>query len=92
MTAYRQFVGSDGRTWLAWLADPERNREEWAAVREGQVPEPWLCFGGGRKVHRLRPVPDNWSELDDQALRELSRVAAGGSAETPQPARAISES
>jgi hypothetical protein len=75
MMPYREFLGADGRTWIAWLADPARHAEEWAAIRDGEIPEPWLCFSGGRRVHRLQPVPPNWSELDDQALRELWRLA-----------------
>jgi hypothetical protein len=75
MLPYREFVGADGRTWIAWLADPGRHAEEWAALREGQVPEPWLCFSGGRQVHRLQPVPPGWAELDDQALVDLWRLA-----------------
>jgi hypothetical protein len=75
MMPYREFVAADGRTWIAWLADPARHAEEWATLREGSIPEPWLCFSGGRRVHRLRPVPPHWDELDDQALMELWRQA-----------------
>jgi hypothetical protein len=73
--AYREFLGADGRRWIAWLADPSRQAAEWAAIHGGDVPEPWLCFSGGRGVHRLRPVPPNWAEVDNQALVELWRRA-----------------
>lgn len=86
MTPYREFVGADGRTWIAWLANPARHAEEWAALRHGDVPEPWLCFSGGRRVHRLRPVPANWEQLDDEGLLQLWRRALDASESPEAPA------
>jgi hypothetical protein len=31
----------------------------------------WLVFQSAMVRRRLRPVPDDWDELDDQALRDL---------------------
>jgi hypothetical protein len=86
MRSYREFVGADGRPWIAWLADPRRHAEEWAALREGDIPEPWLCFSAGRCVHRLRPVPAGWEEMDDQSLVDLWRLAQGAPEAPPSDA------
>jgi hypothetical protein len=85
MMPYREFLGEDGRAWIAWLADPSRHANEWAAIGDGDIPQPWLCFSGGRQVHRLQPVPPDWSELDDEALIELWRRAS----EAPEAAGAL---
>ena len=35
----------------------------------------WLAFECGTEKRRLRPIPEGWSDLDDDALLELLRQA-----------------
>jgi len=39
----------------------------------------WLCFQAGAEKRRLTPIPADWNELPDEALRGMLRAA------TPAP-------
>ena len=69
--ALRTFVGSDGKTWTAWL------------VQTGGVPAvpgtptQWLAFQteDGTERRRLLEIPDGWESLPDERLDLVRRMA-----------------
>ena len=66
----REFLDRDGRPWSAWETVPERGDTLAAEYRDG-----WLTFQSGRERRRLHPIPAGWSDLSDERLELLCRVA-----------------
>jgi hypothetical protein len=58
-------------------ADASSRRNERAVHPELQ--KGWLCFQAGAEKRRLSPIPTDWSELSDAALRSMLDAA------TPAP-------
>ena len=70
----REFTASDGRSWRVWDVTPEtmhpatRTEDYLSAYFEG-----WLVFEATDESAkcRLHPIPQGWTEADDQALEEM---------------------
>jgi hypothetical protein len=66
----REFDDADGVEWRVWATTPTQGN-----VRP-QFAGGWLAFESRDERRRLAPVPDEWAEADDAALRELLAKAA----------------
>jgi hypothetical protein len=67
---HREFDDDDGVQWNVFAVYPSRGTDERArlpdAFRAG-----WLSFDSGDETRRHSPIPENWFEFTDNALREL---------------------
>jgi len=67
---HREFADGDGVRWTVFAVYPSR-------ASEGRVRLPdtyqdgWLSFDSGDETRRHSPIPENWFELSDAALRDL---------------------
>ena len=68
----RTFVASDGDTWTVWLVQPARQVGPLAGI-----PTAWLAFQNAAESERrrLRDFPLDWTDLGDERLELLRRVA-----------------
>ena len=89
--ALRDLTDDDGRPWQVWESRPGRAPSNSAQERyfeaqpaaAGENPsrftpgrsEGWLTFRSGSDRRRLSPIPDNWEEADEVALRRYLAAA-----------------
>lgn len=69
--ALRTFVGSDGRTWTAWLV------QSGSVAAVPGTPAEWLAFQNddGTERRRLLEIPQGWEDLSDERLDLVRRMA-----------------
>lgn len=69
--ALRTFVGSDGKTWTAWLV------QTGAAASVPGSPTEWLAFQNedGTERRRLLEIPEGWEALSDERIDLVRRMA-----------------
>lgn len=83
----REFTDERGEVWQVWAVHPdglERRLAHLTPPIERRIrPEArvkvtnplmingWLAFEGRTERRRLAPIPEGWTEMDDQALRAL---------------------
>ena len=65
----REFDDGDGGRWRVWDTVPVR------AESMGEFRGGWLTFDNGSERRRLAPVPDRWSDLPEERLILLLKVA-----------------
>ncbi|HEX6374070.1 MAG TPA: hypothetical protein VF006_34400 [Longimicrobium sp.] len=61
----REFADASGVRWQVWATTPTRGN-----VRP-QFAQGWLAFESLDERRRLAPVPEEWTDADDGALRAL---------------------
>ncbi len=74
---HREFDGRDGVRWKAFAVYPSRATDTRVRL-PGSFQDGWLSFDCGRETRRHSPIPDNWHELSDDALRSLLRSGTSG--------------
>src|ERR1043165_9223243 len=84
---HRSFRDNDGREWDAWEVVPtaverriaksggwtadRRHTQETRVLVPDDLQHGWLAFQCGRERRRLAAIPDDWSEMTGEQLREL---------------------
>ena len=66
----REFVDAANVKWTAIAIHPSTSKSLTASYRTG-----WLSFDSGDETRRLAPIPEGWSKLTDDELRQLCDMA-----------------
>lgn len=84
--AYREFTDDRGVVWTAWDTYPESSER----VGLGAFQTGWLTFQSGEERRRLFPIPADWAEAPEPALRQWARDAVSVTSKpAPAPPHAV---
>lgn len=73
--AHRRFADTDGTEWMVRAVHPADRTDARHSRLLGAFQQGWLAFECDHGKRRLSPIPDDWEQLDDAALRALCAKA-----------------
>jgi hypothetical protein len=86
LDTHRVFVDAGGMRWDAFAVHPSPDTTGKSRLPES-FQDGWLSFDCGSERRRLSPIPEEWQEMNEDALRaaceraELAQRRVGGSRE-----------
>lgn len=73
--ALRELRDESGIIWTIYDVHPSTARHSSLQLRE-ELASGWLCFQSDAAKRRLVGIPDQWEQMDDNALKSLMTAAA----------------
>jgi hypothetical protein len=80
--ALREVEDDSGVLWTIYDVHPSTQRHGVGVQVREELASGWLCFQSDAAKRRLVGIPDQWDQLDDDALMSLMTAAALVSAST----------